>query len=129
MSHGIVSRQSIQTCNTGSSRVARLCNSEPERRCLLPLPHSPGDRPVRCEDNQVTPPPWINAAIRSVIWLGRAAGLAYAKTRWQYSTYVGPSCRRSAGSSTRVPRWFPTLDPRRRAAHGDGATGGASRLS
>jgi protein-S-isoprenylcysteine O-methyltransferase Ste14 len=27
----------------------------------------------------VTPPPWINAAIRSVIWLGGAAGLAYVK--------------------------------------------------
>jgi protein-S-isoprenylcysteine O-methyltransferase Ste14 len=25
----------------------------------------------------VTPPPWANAAIRSVIWLGGAAGLAY----------------------------------------------------
>ena len=27
----------------------------------------------------MTPPPWINAAIRSVIWLGGAAGLAYVK--------------------------------------------------
>ena len=27
------------------------------------------------KENLVTPPPWINAAIRSVIWLGGAAGL------------------------------------------------------
>ena len=27
----------------------------------------------------MTPPSWINAAIRSVIWLGGAAGLAYVK--------------------------------------------------
>jgi protein-S-isoprenylcysteine O-methyltransferase Ste14 len=27
----------------------------------------------------VTPPTWVNAAIRSVIWLGGAAGLAYLK--------------------------------------------------
>jgi len=27
----------------------------------------------------MTPPPWVNAAIRSVIWLGGAAGLAYLK--------------------------------------------------
>ena len=27
----------------------------------------------------MTPPPWVNAAIRSVIWLGGAAGLAYVK--------------------------------------------------
>ena len=27
----------------------------------------------------MTPPPWINAAIRSVIWLGAAGGLAYLK--------------------------------------------------
>lgn len=27
----------------------------------------------------MTPPPWINAALRSVIWLGGAAGLAYLK--------------------------------------------------
>ena len=27
----------------------------------------------------MTPPPWANAAIRSVIWLGGAAGLAYFK--------------------------------------------------
>ena len=31
------------------------------------------------KENLVTPPPWINAAIRSVIWLGGAAGLAYVK--------------------------------------------------
>ena len=29
--------------------------------------------------NLVTPPPWANAALRSVIWLGGAAGLAYLK--------------------------------------------------
>jgi protein-S-isoprenylcysteine O-methyltransferase Ste14 len=31
------------------------------------------------KENVVTPPPWINAAIRSVIWLGGAGGLAYFK--------------------------------------------------
>ena len=31
------------------------------------------------KETLVTPPPWINAAIRSVIWLGGAAGLAYVK--------------------------------------------------
>jgi protein-S-isoprenylcysteine O-methyltransferase Ste14 len=31
------------------------------------------------KENVVTPPPWVNAAIRSVIWLGGAAGLAYVK--------------------------------------------------
>ena len=31
------------------------------------------------KENLVTPPPWINAAIRSLIWLGGAAGLAYVK--------------------------------------------------
>ena len=33
----------------------------------------------RRKENLVTPPPWANAAIRSVIWLGGAAGLAYFK--------------------------------------------------
>lgn len=33
----------------------------------------------RRKENLVTPPSWVNAVIRSVIWLGGAAGLAYVK--------------------------------------------------
>ena len=37
-------------------------------------------RPRRCGHRAMTPPQfWINAALRSVIWLGAAVGLAYFK--------------------------------------------------